>query len=100
VAYDFNLAFDEDFNRERFFGAHVFGRMLREWPEGFHERMVPRLRDALGQVRTIFSELPRESALRFGEIRTFMADEPEKAVEELFRRYVKVEDAAGAVSGS
>jgi hypothetical protein len=25
-AYDFNLAFDEDFNRERFFGAHVFGQ--------------------------------------------------------------------------
>ncbi|OYV05592.1 MAG: hypothetical protein CFE26_10765, partial [Verrucomicrobiales bacterium VVV1] len=23
--FDFNLAFDEEFNRERFFGAHVFG---------------------------------------------------------------------------
>ena len=108
--------------------------------------MEPRLRDALGQMWEIFSELPpewlyvdgddslpvqldveldriegrlekektsqsikqafqelvrpRESALRFGEIRTFMADEPEKAVEELFHRYVKGEDAAGAVSGS
>ena len=59
-AYDFNLAFDEDFNRERFFVAHVFGRMLREWPEGFSERMEPRLKEALGQVRTIFSELPPE----------------------------------------
>lgn len=59
-AYDFNLAFDEDFNRERFFGAHVFGRILEEWPEGFRERMEPRLRDALGQVREIFSELPQE----------------------------------------
>jgi hypothetical protein len=29
-AYDFNLAFDEDFSRERFFETHVFGRMLRE----------------------------------------------------------------------
>lgn len=59
-AYDFNLAFDEDFNRERFFGSHVFGRMLREWPEGFRERMEPRMRDALGQVSGIFSELPPE----------------------------------------
>lgn len=58
--YDFNLAFDEDFDLERFFGAHVFGNMLREWPEGFRERMEPRLKEALGQVREIFSELPPE----------------------------------------
>jgi hypothetical protein len=59
-AYDFNLAFDEDFKRERFFGAHVFGGMLREWPEGFRERMEPRLNEAMGQVRAIFAELPPE----------------------------------------
>lgn len=49
-----------------------------------------------------FQELvrPRESVLRFGEIRTFMASEPTKAVEELFRRYVKMENGAVAVSGS
>ena len=40
-AYDFNLAFDPDFNRERFFGAHVFGGMLKQWPEGFREQMEP-----------------------------------------------------------
>ena len=59
-AYDFNLAFDEDFNRERFFGAHVFGAMLKQWPEGFREKMEPRMRYALEQVRAIFSELPLE----------------------------------------
>jgi hypothetical protein len=59
-AYDFNLAFDEDFNRERFFGSHVFGGMLKAWPEGFRERMEPWLREALGEARTIFSELPQE----------------------------------------
>lgn len=59
-AYDFNLAFDEDFSRERFFGAHVFGEALRQWPEGFRERMEPRLRSALDEVRTIFAELPLE----------------------------------------
>lgn len=58
--YDFNLAFDEDFCRERFFGAHVFGGMLKKWPEGFQERMEPRIRKALEQVRSIFSELPVE----------------------------------------
>lgn len=59
-AYDFNLAFDEEFNRERFFGAHVFGGMLKEWPMEFRERMEPYLKHALGEVRTIFSELPLE----------------------------------------
>ena len=59
-AYDFNLAFDEEFDRERFFGAHVFGCMLKRWPEGFRERMEPRMREALGQVREIFAELPLE----------------------------------------
>ena len=59
-AYDFNLAFDEDFSRERFFGAHVFGGMLRQWPEGFRERMEPRLRTALDELSAIFAELPPE----------------------------------------
>lgn len=59
-AYDFNLAFDDDFNRERFFGAHVFGGLLKKWPEGFRERMEPYLKHALSEVRTIFAELPPE----------------------------------------
>jgi len=59
-AYDFNLAFDENFSRERFFGAHVFGEALRQWPAGFREQMVPRLRAALDEVRGIFAELPLE----------------------------------------
>lgn len=49
-----------DFNRERFFGAHVFGGMLKEWPEGFRERMEPYLNHALGEVRSVFAELPPE----------------------------------------
>lgn len=59
-AYDFNLAFDKDFSRERFFGSHVFGGMLSAWPPGFRERMEPRLRAALDQLPAIFDELPRE----------------------------------------
>ena len=59
-AYDFNLAFDEDFSRDRFFGAHVFGTMLRQWPEGFRERMEPQLQAALGELDRIFTELPLE----------------------------------------
>lgn len=59
-AYDFNLAFDENFSRERFFSAHVFGEALRQWPEGFREQMEPRLRAALDEVRAIFAELPLE----------------------------------------
>ena len=59
-AYDFNLAFDPDFDRGRFFESHVFGRMLKRWPDGFRERMQPRLNTAFGEVRRIFDELPRE----------------------------------------
>jgi hypothetical protein len=59
-AYYFNLAFDENFNRERFFGAHVFGEALRQWPTGFRERMELRLRAALDEVQAIFAELPLE----------------------------------------
>ena len=59
-AYDFNLAFDENFSRERYFGAHVFGEALRQWPEGFREQMEPRLRSALDEARAIFAELPLE----------------------------------------
>ncbi len=59
-AYDFNMAFDEAFDRERFFGAHVFGGLLKKWPEGFRERMEPYLKHALGEVRTVFAELPPE----------------------------------------
>ena len=59
-AYDFNLAFDEEFSRERFFDAHVFGGAIRQWPEGFREQMEPRLRAALNEVGAIFAELPLE----------------------------------------
>lgn len=59
-AYDYNLAFDPDFSRERFFGAHVFGGMLRQWPEGFRERMEQPLEAALAEVPAIFAELPLE----------------------------------------
>lgn len=59
-AYDFNLAFDEDFDRGHFFGVHVFGGMLRKWPEGFRERMESRLNAALAQLDGIFAELPLE----------------------------------------
>jgi hypothetical protein len=59
-AFDFNLAFDDDFNRERFFESHVFGRMLKRWPTGFQERMEPHLQYALSEMGTIFAELPLE----------------------------------------
>jgi hypothetical protein len=59
-AYDFNLAFDPDFHRERFFDVHVFGGMLRQWPQGFREEMEPLMKAALAEVPAIFAELPLE----------------------------------------
>jgi hypothetical protein len=58
--YDFNLAFDENFNRQHLFETHVFGRLLGGWPSGFREKMEPRMRRASEQLGTIFSELPVE----------------------------------------
>ena len=59
-AYDFNLAFDPQFDRQRFFQSHVFGNRLQQWPEGFRERMEPRMQNALDGVRDLFAELPVE----------------------------------------
>ncbi|OYW76131.1 MAG: hypothetical protein B7Z37_10285 [Verrucomicrobia bacterium 12-59-8] len=59
-AYDFNLAFDDPFDRTRFFDAHVFGGMLKQWPQGFRERMEPRLRAGLERLPELFAELPPE----------------------------------------
>ena len=44
--FDFNLAFDEAFDRKHFFANHVFGGLLKGWPRGFRELMVPRLQQA------------------------------------------------------
>ncbi|MDZ4287040.1 MAG: HipA family kinase [Prosthecobacter sp.] len=59
-AYDFNLAFDTKFNRQQFFQAHVFGCMLKGWPDGFRERMEPRMQRAVNELPEIFAELPHE----------------------------------------
>ena len=59
-AFDFNLAFDAPFDRTRFFDAHVFGGMLKQWPQGFRERMEPRLRAGLKRLPELFAELPPE----------------------------------------
>lgn len=59
-AYDFNLAFDPEFDRERFFSTHVFGKMLKQWPEGFREQMEPLMKVALAEVPAIFAELSLE----------------------------------------
>lgn len=34
--------------------------VLKEWPEGFRERLEPRMKAALGRLTGIFSELPPE----------------------------------------
>lgn len=59
-AYDFNLAFDDDFDRARFFDAHVFAGQLKQWPPGFRARMEPRLREALSLLPELYEELPLE----------------------------------------
>lgn len=59
-AYDFNLAFDERFERRRFFESPVFGEMLKQWPAGFREQMEPRLKAAWEMLPGIFAELPAE----------------------------------------
>ncbi len=63
-AYDYNLAFDGSFDRERFFAAHVFGGMLTTWPPGFRDRMEPLLQSALDQLPTVLSRASAGMAAR------------------------------------
>lgn len=46
------------------------------------------------RCRIAFNELirPRESSLRFGEARTILSEAPQQLAEELFHRYVRMED--------
>jgi hypothetical protein len=60
LVYDFNLAFDQQFSRERFFGAHVFRSGLDRWPQGFRELLLPRLSAAAKTLDHIFDQLPLE----------------------------------------
>lgn len=59
-AYDFNLSFDVEFDRSRFFNSHVFGPIVRQWPQGFRERMEPRLAEAAARLPQWFAKLPDE----------------------------------------
>lgn len=59
-AYDFNLAFDECFDRRRFFQSHVFGGMVRQWPAQFRQRMEEQMAVAIGQLPQFVAGLPDE----------------------------------------
>lgn len=58
---DFNLAFDPDFDRGSFFSNHVFGSLLKQWPDGFKERMLSQIKWALhAELPRYFAQLPEE----------------------------------------
>ena len=57
---DFNLAFDDLFQRQSFLQNHVFGEVVKEWPAGFREQMTARLPALLAFVPRLFSQLPEE----------------------------------------
>lgn len=66
------------------------------------EAMAKEVRRISARVRTpkdcqfAFNELvrPRENAFRFGEVRTIFSADPKNALEDLFRRYVRMESTA------
>lgn len=57
------------------------------------KRINARIRDPKG-CQLAFNELvrPRENTFRFGEVRTSLTEDPENLSEELFRRYVRMEE--------
>jgi hypothetical protein len=57
------------------------------------KRISARIRDPK-DCQFAFNELvrPRENTLRFGEVRTAVTADPENLTEELFRRYVRMEE--------
>jgi hypothetical protein len=64
-----------------------------EWMREEVERVKAGITDPK-RGRIAFHELirPRESSLRFGEPRTILSDAPEQLAEELFHRYVRMEE--------
>lgn len=58
--FDFNLAFDTQFDRARFFDVHVFGSLLPEWPLAFRSELEPILQAAASRLPAIWNRLPPE----------------------------------------
>ena len=58
--FDFNLAFDEHFDSERFWQNHLFADLLPDWPQAFREKVEAAMHSALAKVPEIFRSLPLE----------------------------------------
>ncbi len=57
-AFDFNLAFDPEFDATRFRQNHIFASV--SIPEGLRMEMVPRMSEALSNLPQFFEGLPEE----------------------------------------
>ena len=58
--FDFNLAFDVDFNVERFWENHIFAKLFPQWPLAFREQSEPWMQAALAKLPEIFQTMPPE----------------------------------------
>lgn len=59
-AFDFNLAFDSDFNAAKFWNNHVFARERMGWQRLFVDEMADKMKRALNRFPEIWAELPEE----------------------------------------
>lgn len=40
--------------------SYYVGGMLKAWPQGFPERLEPRMREGLSRVRSLFAQMPMD----------------------------------------
>lgn len=58
--FDFNMAFDPEFSRERFLENHVFAKRFGGWPAGFREKVDPKMHLAINELNDFLASLPSE----------------------------------------
>ncbi len=58
--FDLNLAFDETFDKARFWRSHIFNGAVAGWSDEFKAEMKVQMRLATDQLHAIWSELPEE----------------------------------------
>lgn len=85
-------------DRVRAMFPHQEPEMFEAKAEGMRKK-VERVKGGIADPKrclVAFNELirPRESSLRFGEPRTILSEDPGQLAEELFHRYVRMEERA------
>lgn len=85
--FDFNAAFESDFDSCRFWENHIFANLQPDWPDGFRAFVEPRMHAALDRVDEWFASLPVEWQHLLGDENLPVQLEPKVVIETLTRAF-------------